>query len=281
MGEVRTDATPGSGPGAGHNPSVDPMSKTSREIADWLRQHLTMGGAQGFAVGLSGGIDSAVVARLCQMAAPGNVVGVIMPCHSAPSDAADARLVAEHFAIPTMHIDLGSAFDRLVEDVRASFAQALDDQTPTAGGGEDDARAQRTIGNLKARLRMSSLYFVANSLNYLVAGTGNRSELMIGYFTKYGDGGVDVLPVGNLLKGEVRRLARELNVPDAILDKAPSAGLWVGQTDEQEMGFTYAELERYVTEGPDAVSPALAMRIERLVRASDHKRALPPFPEVE
>jgi NAD+ synthase len=257
------------------------MSNNSRQIPEWLRQHLAIGGAQGFAVGLSGGIDSAVVARLCQMAAPGNVVGVIMPCHSAASDAADARLVADHFAIPTMFVDLGSTFDRLVEDVRSAFAQSGGDQMPAALAAGDDPAAQRPHGNLKARLRMSTLYFVANSLNYLVAGTGNRSELMIGYFTKHGDGGVDLLPIGHLLKSEVRMLARELEVPEAIIDKSPTAGLWVGQTDEEEMGFKYTDLERYVIDGPDAVAPALAMRIERLVRASDHKRALAPIPEGE
>ena len=106
------------------------------------------------------------------------------------------------------------------------------------------------VANVKPRLRMATLYFVANSLNYLVAGTGNRSELTIGYFTKYGDGGVDLLPIGSLLKSEVRKLARELGVPQPIIDKPPSAGLWVGQTDEEEMGFSYADLERYLTDGP-------------------------------
>ncbi len=125
---------------------------------------------------------------------------------------------------------------------------------------------------------MTTLYYVANSLNYLVAGTGNRSELTIGYFTKYGDGGVDILPIGRLLKSEVQELARELDVPEPIITKAPSAGLWLGQTDEHEMGFTYADLEQYLKHGPDAVAPALAMRIERLVRASEHKRALAPAP---
>jgi NAD+ synthase len=155
------------------------MSKRSREIADWLRQRLAIGGARGFAVGLSGGIDSAVVARLCQMAAPDNVVGVLMPCHSLASDMADARAVAEHFSIPTMQVDLAPAYDRLVEDAGAAL--------PAAGAG-GDALTQRPLANLKARLRMSTLYFVANSLGYLVAGTGNRSELMVGYFTKNGDG---------------------------------------------------------------------------------------------
>jgi NAD+ synthase len=126
---------------------------------------------------------------------------------------------------------------------------------------------------------MTTMYFIANSINYLVAGTGNRSELAIGYFTKYGDGGADLLPIGRLLKRQVREMAKELGVPAAIINRPPSAGLWVGQLDEEEMGFTYAELERYVEEGPQTVSPALAMRIERLTRLSDHKRAMPPIPE--
>src|SRR6185369_6674237 len=119
------------------------------------------------------------------------------------------------------------------------------------------------LSNVKPRLRMAALYFVANSLNYLVAGTGNRSELTIGYFTKHGDGGVDILPIAGLLKSEVLAMARELGVPAEIVDKAPSAGLWQGQTDEAEMGFSYADLERYLSDGPDTVAPALAMRIER------------------
>jgi NAD+ synthase len=127
---------------------------------------------------------------------------------------------------------------------------------------------------------MTTLYFFANTLNYLVAGTGNRSELSIGYFTKYGDGGVDILPIVNLVKSEVRALARELNVPQQIIDRTPTAGLWLGQTDESEMGFTYDDLERYLKEGPQGLAPALAMKIERLVRASEHKRHLPPAPEV-
>jgi NAD+ synthase len=134
------------------------------------------------------------------------------------------------------------------------------------------------LANVKPRLRMTALYYVANTLNYLVAGTGNRSELTIGYFTKYGDGGADILPIGTLLKDEVRALARELGVPEPVITKAPSAGLWLGQTDEGEMGFTYADLESYLTRGPAAVTPALAMRIERLMRATEHKRAIPPMP---
>ena len=143
---------------------------------------------------------------------------------------------------------------------------------------EPDIKQQVPRANIKPRLRMTSLYFLANSLNFLVAGTGNRSELALGYFTKYGDGGVDVLPIGHLLKSEVRSLAKELGVPQPILDKPPSAGLWAGQTDEAEMGFTYEMLEAYLMGGAPAVSPDVARRIEELQRASAHKRGLAPIP---
>ena len=237
-----------------------------------------MAGSNGIAVGLSGGIDSAVVIRLAQVAANGNVVGVIMPCHSDPLDEADGVLVANHFAVPTVRIDLAPSYDRLAADLKSAVEGLPGVRQSSAPGETSDPRARLPLANLKPRLRMTTLYYVANSLNYLVAGTGNRSELTIGYFTKYGDGGVDLLPIGRLLKSEVRELARELEVPEPVIAKAPSAGLWLGQTDEHEMGFSYADLESYLTNGPDAVAPALAMRIERLVRASEHKRALPPMP---
>ena len=140
-----------------------------------------------------------------------------------------------------------------------------------------DIKQQLPEANVKPRLRMASLYFIANSLNYLVAGTGNRSEITLGYYTKYGDGGVDVLPIGALLKSEVRALARELGVPAPIIEKPPTAGLWVGQTDEAEMGFSYDTLEQYLAEGASAVGAAAAQRIEQLRAASDHKRQMPPI----
>ena len=166
--------------------------------------------------GLSGGIDSAVVARLCQAAAPANVVGVLMPCHSDPQDEADARLVADHFQIPTIRVDLAPTYDALHRDAARRASTTLPpEQFPGAAHATDDVKARVPMANVKPRLRMTTLYFVANTLNYMVAGTGNRSELSIGYFTKYGDGGVDLLPIGDLLKSEVRAAARELGVPDA------------------------------------------------------------------
>jgi NAD+ synthase len=244
-----------------------------------MRKQLTASGARGFVVGLSGGLDSAVVARLAQLAAPGRVVAAILPCHSDPDDERDAALLAKHFSLVTTRIDLGDSYDALVRAAQPAL-NALPE--PMRGGPPaDPLRGRIPLANMKPRLRMTALYFLANTLNHLVAGTGNRSEIAIGYVTKYGDGGVDILPIGHLVKSEVRSLARELNVPSAIIDRAPSAGLWMGQTDEQEMGFSYSDLERYLEGGPEGVSPALAMRIERLTRASDHKRTVPPVPDYE
>lgn len=257
------------------------MAQRAKDIAVWMRQQITIAGARGFAVGLSGGVDSAVVARLCQMAVPGKVVGVIMPCHSDPRDEQDAELLVHRFTLPAVRIDLAPAYDLLIADLKTLFLQLPKDQAPDPAVPPIDIKARVPFANLKPRLRMSTLYFIANSLNYLVAGTGNRSELTIGYFTKYGDGGVDLLPLGQLTKSEVIAMARELEVPASIIEKPPSAGLWAGQTDEEEMGFSYGDLERYLTNGPDGVAPALAMRIERLMRATEHKRAVPLVPDVD
>lgn len=244
-------------------------------LVRWLDERATAASARGFVVGLSGGIDSAVVVRLCQLARPDATVAVLLPCHSDPRDEEDARLVADAFSLTTVRVDLAPAYDALLAGARDALAPlpAREAHPP------DDIRARLPLANVKPRLRMTTLYFVANTLNLLVAGTGNRSELTIGYFTKYGDGGVDLLPIGHLVKREVRELARELGVPERVIEKPPSAGLWLGQTDEAEMGFTYADLERYLEDGPESVPPAVAMKIERLARASEHKKAPAPVPE--
>ena len=136
-----------------------------------------------------------------------------------------------------------------------------DQRPPAAVPSEVDAEASDTPAEVDALFR-------------------TQRRIAIGYFTKYGDGGTDMLPLGRLLKEEVRAIARELQVPAEIIDKPPSAGLWLGQTDEGAMGFTYAELERYLVEGPASVSPQLAERIQYLHRTSEHKRAVPPMPPV-
>jgi NAD+ synthase len=230
-------------------------------------------GARGFVVGLSGGVDSAGVARLAQLALPGAGRGVIMPCHSHPQDEADARLVRT-ISPPAVRVDLAPAHDAFLADARAAMA-AHGGPEP---GDEADARARLALANVKPRLRMTALYFVANSLNYLVAGTSNRSEIAIGYYTKYGDGA---------WTAAARPAAQGRSAPCASsacrsqIEKALPAGLFAWQTDEGEMGFTYEELERFLTQGSNVVPPQVAARIAQLARASDHKRELPPMPDEE
>jgi NAD+ synthase len=250
------------------------MSDRASKIAAWLHERMHAAGARGFVVGLSGGIDSAVVVRLCQMAVHSHILGVLLPCYSQPQDEEDAHLVAKAFGIPTVRVPLERPYDALQESLHAAI-KGLPHEVHVV-----DIKQQLPEANIKPRLRMSTLYFIANSLNYLVVGTGNRSEITLGYYTKYGDGGVDLLPIGGLLKSEVRQLAREIGVPAAVIDKAPSAGLWIGQTDEAEMGFTYDALEKYLEHGRSAVPAAVADRIDQLRAASDHKRALPPIAPV-
>lgn len=243
----------------------------AEKISSWLRERAKAAGAEGYVFGLSGGIDSAVVARLCQMATPDHVLGVLLPCYSQAQDEQDALLVAEAFKIPTVKVDLSKTFDAL----GSALDQALTEQHPRYTVDVVDIKQRLPRANIKPRLRMTSLYYVANALNYVVAGTGNKSEITLGYYTKYGDGGVDVLPIGALLKSEVRALAREIGVPEPVITKPPTAGLWPGQTDETEMGFSYETLEDYLN--GKAVAADVAARIDKLRTVSDHKRAVPPI----
>lgn len=234
----------------------------AERIQRWIAEETARAGVSGVVLGLSGGLDSAVVAGLAARAlGPENVLGVIMPAHSLPEDAADARLVAETFGIEHQTTDLASVFD--------AFLALLPD-------GPQLARA-----NIKPRLRMIVLYYMANTLGRAVLGTGNRSEMMVGYSTKYGDSGVDLMPLGGVYKRQVYEIAREIGVPQRIIDRPPSAGLWAGQTDEIEMGVTYADLDRILeamAEGSESgVAPDVVALVEGMVRNSEHKRRLPPL----
>jgi len=236
--------------------------KMVADLTQWLRDQTAAAGAKGGVVGLSGGLDSSVVAALCCRAFGENCLGLILPCYSHPQDAEHAWLVARHLNMPAKEIPLDEVYDRLVFLLTGQ---------PYREGEVDMA-----LANLKPRLRMAVLYFFANRLNYLVIGTDNLSEWSIGYFTKYGDGGVDLLPLANLVKSEVRELARYLGLPPVIIEKPPTAGLWPGQTDEGEMGFSYEVLDRYLRtrEAP----PEVKEKIERMMAASEHKRRPPLRP---
>jgi len=225
------------------------------QAVNWLRERVTEAKAKGLVVGISGGVDSAVVAGLCSRAFPDNCIGVVMPSHSDPEDKEDALWIAEGFELRTLEVNLGGAHTQIKLE------------------GE-----KLSQGNLKARLRMSTLYAVANALNYMVVGTDNAPERYTGYFTKYGDGGVDLLPISSLTKAEVRAWARMLGLPMRIATRVPTAGLWPGQTDEAELGLTYDLIDRYLL--GEKVSPEVQERIETLHRQSEHKRHLPPSLEL-
>ena len=252
------------------------------EIAGWLRFQMDQVGASRLVLGLSGGIDSAVVCALSTMAAgPTRVIAAIMPIYSRQEDVRDAELVASAFEVIPHVIDLVPAHDALINAMPGDAAAGLEDAN--VDPIRQSMRRQLALANVKPRLRMTSLYYLANRYNGLVAGTGNKTELAIGYFTKYGDGGVDVLPLGDLNKSAVRGLARALGVPEAVISKAPSAGLWEGQTDEAEIGVTYDELDRTLAslageESQEPILPETMVRVSALVAASEHKRrAIPVF----
>ncbi len=202
-------------------------------------------------IGISGGIDSSVVAALCVEAlGKERVFGVLMPY--GPQDMEDAYDIISFLGIQNKEINIKKIADQF-----------------------DFLNLNRiTRGNVMARTRMIILYTLANQLNGLVVGTGNKSELEIGYFTKYGDGGVDLEPIGDLYKTEVWELAKHLGIPKHIIDKKPSAGLWEGQTDEGEFGMSYNELDA-VLRGEINSGDAYE-RTKKLRFGSEHKKHMPP-----
>jgi NAD+ synthase len=232
------------------------------KLEEWIKDKVRSAGCKGVVLGLSGGIDSSVLAVLCIKVLPQNTLGIIMPCHSVEEDRVHAETLAKKFSIPTKTTVLDGTYDTLLK--------ILPDFQP------DPSLTRLAQANLKARLRMVTLYHTANQLKYLVAGSGNRSEMTVGYFTKHGDSGVDILPLGNLVKKQVRELARYLKIPQEIIDKPPSAGLWAGQTDEGEMGFSYEALDNYILTGK--APEALKKRIEELRASGAHKCTTPPVP---
>jgi NAD+ synthase len=231
-------------------------------IVDWMRETSAEAGAKGGVFGVSGGVDSALILALAKKAWPETCMGLVLPCHSPEEDADDAVSLLDLFHCPYRIVDLTETYDTLLKVLP-------DERLPSLAL----ARA-----NLKPRLRMMMYYYHANLLKFLVVGTSNRDELYVGYFTKHGDSGVDIIPLASLTKGEVREMSRHLGVPERIVDKAPSAGLWQGQTDEGEMGLLYRDLDAYLL-GRD-VPPEVRERIERRHKASEHKRTTPPYPDL-
>ena len=243
------------------------MRDFKKEVEDriaFIQAKLAESGASGIIFGNSGGKDSALVGILCKMACD-NTVGIIMPCTSRRNygeDKEDGNALAEQFGIETRLVDLSS--------VKEEFLGQIADVTEAT----DPAKA-----NIAPRLRMLTLYTIGQSENRLVAGTGNRSEGYMGYFTKWGDGAYDFNPIGDLTVTEIYEFLDYLDAPESIRKKAPSAGLFEGQTDESEMGVTYAAIDRYITTG-EATEHDKAI-IDRFHSRSEHKRHMPAVYGVE
>ena len=239
-----------------------PVEELAQKLISWIRDVVLVAEGKGVIVGMSGGLDSSVTAVLCRNAFSDTTLGIVMPCYSDNVDKMHAQLVSARFNIPIKIVMLDEVFD--------SMSKMLSDESC------DEVTRRLAKANIKARLRMVTLYYYANCLNYLVAGSGNKSELSIGYFTKYGDSGVDLLPLGALVKRRVRELATYLDIPEDIINKPPSAGLWAGQSDEEELGLTYNELDQYLTAG--TTEKDVKERIDFMIFRSKHKCSLPPIP---
>lgn len=243
-------------------------------IHAFLRAHVREAEARGVVVGLSGGIDSALAARLARDAlGPERVLGVLLPDEAYPSAlASETERYAETLGIDHRTVPIAPA--------EAALRGMLPELTDRTG-----------LGNAKARIRMVVLYAIARGSGRLVLGTGNKSELLLGYFTKYGDGGSDLLPLGDLYKTEVRQLAEQVGLPEAIRTRAPTAGLWEGQTDEGELGLPYSTIDQVLRgmeelRGPEEIARSSGIALETVralearVLANRHKRRPPPIPKL-
>jgi NAD+ synthase len=232
--------------------------KVVNERVEWIKNILVDANAKGVVLGMSGGKDSALVGILCKLATK-NVTGIIMPCQSKRNlgqDRDDAILLCKKFDIKNLEVDLS----KVKADLALALEPLIDDQNPMA------------YANINPRLRMITVYNYAQRAGYIVAGTGNRSEGTMGYFTKWGDGAYDFNPIADLTVKEIYELLRYLDCPSSIIEKAPSAALFEGQTDEEEMGIKYADLDDYILNGKG--TDELKKTVDKVYTATAHKRNL-------
>jgi len=235
------------------------------KLVAFIKRKVRGAGSKGAVVGLSGGMDSSVVAILCKNALRKiNVLGISMPEVGVtnPRDVADARYVSNRLGVRFKVVD--------ITPVLLGIRKNLFDFR---------AKARIPAANIRPRVRMTILYYYANLLNRLVVGSSNLSELLAGYFTKHGDNAVDLMPLGCLYKTQVRQLAAHLNVPNRIIERVPSAGLWRGQTDERELGLAYEKLDMIYAGldlglKPDSIADVAGVKIENVNRFIERKRRI-------
>ena len=229
------------------------------DVVKWVKDYVEKAGAKGVVIGNSGGKDSATVISIATKAlGKERVLAIGMPCSSITNDLEDAKLIAKTFGIKMITVDLSETYDILENKINS----ALDIKIST------DSKI-----NMKPRLRMVTLYSVAQELNYLVIGTGNASEGYVGYTTKWGDSAYDFNPIANFTVEEVRQIGKYLGVPESIIYKAPNDGLGTG-TDEQKMGILYSQISEFMETGK--TEKTAMERIKLLHEKSEHKRAKVP-----
>jgi NAD+ synthase len=256
------------------------LAEITRQLKNFIRGSIRSAKAKGAVVALSGGVDSSVVAALAHDVV--NTKALILPETAVTSaqDVLDATSLAESYGLPFTVIEINDLIDCFKEAARPILPARMNSKVPIAEA------------NLKPRIRMTLNYVTSNADLRLVLGTGNKTELLMGYFTKYGDGGVDALPIGSLYKTQVFQLARYVEIPDRIISKAPSAGLWLGQTDEDDLGLSYDLLDRILLELIDnektvketarllGVEPQRVQEISDQVHRAKHKRHAPLVPTI-
>ena len=234
-----------------NNLEIKQITDYCNYLKEWFKNILVETKTKGFVVGLSGGIDSAIVAVLIQLIKPNNHMCLWMPINSNDKDYSNILQFTKNKKINLKTIDLNKTYDCFVNDLNLKNIN------------------NQVCNNIKPRLRMTTLYSYAQQNNYLVVGTSNADELYLGYFTKHGDGGCDLMPLAKLVKFQIYLIAKYLNIPDYIINKPPSAGLWEGQTDEKEFGFSYKECDNYLQN--QKINFDIIKKIEYLHKRNNHK----------
>ena len=238
------------------------LAEYLKVIEQFVKDYLIEAHSKQYVLGLSGGVDSSLVAAITKAAVgKDKLTCIMMPIDSNPADLEDALDLAKQLDLNYLVIDGSKSFHETVEEFKRQ-------------GVELD---RATLSNLKVRIRMTILYAYAQKVGGLVIGTDNADERYTGYFTKYGDGGVDLLPIVHLVKSEVVEACKLYGISDRLAERIPSAGLFEGQTDETEMGVKYSDLDKYLLGGE--IDEASKARIEHLHLISEHKRVPIPTPE--
>lgn len=240
------------------------LKREAENAIEWIKQYVAKAGAKGIVIGNSGGKDSATVLAMATRAiGKERVIAVSMPCYSNKNDFEDAKLVADTFGVTFLTVDLSDCYQQMEEEIHSELNKI----------GIEELSKEATI-NIKPRLRMTTLYGIAQTLDYLVIGTGNLCESMVGYTTKWGDSASDFNPIGNFTVDEVLQIGEYLGVPEKILKKAPNDGLG-GQTDEEKMGITYKQIAEMIETG-DTDDEWAKQEILKRFQSSKHKRELVP-----